>query len=665
MKYFNVTYISQRTQHPQGHVAFSDYVSAESKGDAKVKALTLLRTTLDPENCMFYKVPRLDEITEADYLAATQPAPEFSAADIRLMCIAMFGEQDEYDADEQNDALALLQNPDDEPETYARYLAPRGVEQLPPTSLDNSVRNEENLPPRDEASDCAGLLKKHTGDNSDAELVSSAGAARTWSDVELDIACALWAGDVDPADVHPSIVAWAEKKVSRRDEDVIAWGLALREVDGALSYGRDFVIDLVRERPDGVDLVRNAAAMDKHVADFVCEFGGLYVKSKPGVAETDAPIVGALTDADKVNADVGLEHDNAPNVATHNESTQPDPVDDNAVVTGDKVANNNDRSSNFLDALALVSGRIEYADDIFGDNNSMLTPLEAINQRLLEIPNGGGLVVPDLPNALYHACDGYSSTQLRIFQQGGLSALDWLRDAPREEVASLSLGTLVHTALLEPTRFQADYAALPEAPRNTKEGMAAHAAFEADCAQFGITAVKTKDHAKACQMRDSALANSTVALLLQQGVAELSVFYRTTDGLLLKVRPDWFGCVDDVPYLMDVKTTADINSFGKSVDDYGYHVQAEFYRFVVNAVFGLDCDFIFCPISSSLECGRYPVTPCYLDEEDSTLGRLIVGELLTGIREAQNAGFTFNIGTVSRPWWAKQADRKRYAEVSA
>ena len=106
-------------------------------------------------------------------------------------------------------------------------------------------------------------------------------ALRTWADVELDVACALWAGDVDPANVHPSIAAWAMKKVSRRDEDVIAWGLALRKVDNALSYGRDFVIDLVRERPDGVDLVRNSAAMDQHVAGFVCEFGSMYVKSAP------------------------------------------------------------------------------------------------------------------------------------------------------------------------------------------------------------------------------------------------------------------------------------------------------------------------------------------------------------------------------------------------
>ncbi|MGR0243514.1 PD-(D/E)XK nuclease-like domain-containing protein, partial [Klebsiella pneumoniae] len=60
------------------------------------------------------------------------------------------------------------------------------------------------------------------------------------------------------------------------------------------------------------------------------------------------------------------------------------------------------------------------------------------------------------------------------------------------------------------------------------------------------------------------------------------------------------------PFLLDIKTTDDVLDFGKSVEKFGYHLQAAFYELVMEKVFGLGVDFAFCAISKRQECGRYP-----------------------------------------------------------
>lgn len=285
--------------------------------------------------------------------------------------------------------------------------------------------------------------------------------------------------------------------------------------------------------------------------------------------------------------------------------------------------------------------------------------VERVNDFLSDIKSGDSLVFTGLPNAVYHAADGYSSTQIRLALDGGLSALDWYKNAPRkaEESSALTIGTAVHTALLEPMRFAEEYVCAPAVNMRTTEGKETWAAFEAECANLGLTGLKRDEFDLVTLMRDSALAWPVVRELLSDGVAELSIFWRTPNGVLLKVRPDWLGRYAGVPFLLDIKTTDDVADFGKSVEKYGYHVQAAFYSYVVSKVFGLELDFAFCAISKRAECGRYPVRLTLPDDEDLQEGNQRVQEALAIVSGGD--GVTGGLGTVSRPWWAKQADRKR------
>ncbi|PVF38149.1 hypothetical protein A9313_21225, partial [Yersinia pestis] len=98
MKYFTVTYVSQKTLHPDGYKTFTSFVAADTKHAAKLKALEVLSQE-DPACCMMYKVPRLDEISEEEYLRNTASPVEVAdesdtlATEQYCALLAIFGEQ--------------------------------------------------------------------------------------------------------------------------------------------------------------------------------------------------------------------------------------------------------------------------------------------------------------------------------------------------------------------------------------------------------------------------------------------------------------------------------------------------------------------------------------------------------------------------------------------
>lgn len=261
----------------------------------------------------------------------------------------------------------------------------------------------------------------------------------------------------------------------------------------------------------------------------------------------------------------------------------------------------------------------------------------ALNQRLAAIRSGESLVIHGLNWSAYHACDGYSASQVLLVQSGGLAALGWYKNAPRDMQVAVtsSVSAAVRAAILEPVRFATDHAAIGDAILNGD------------------------DYRKVLLMRDSALANPVLATLLQRGVASPSVFYRTRGGVLLKIRPDWIGELDGAAYLLNVKMTDDTCDFGELVERRGYHIRAAFYNFVVGIVFGIEPEFAFCTISCRKRSGRHLVEMRALDEEDVLAGGVVVREIITSLEAIQRSGISGGMGTVRRPFWARLADKQR------
>lgn len=666
MKYFTVTYVSQKTLHPDGYKTFTSFVAADTKHAAKLKALEVLSQE-DPACCMMYKVPRLDEISEEEYLCNTASLvevvdePDMLATDQYCALLAIFGEQDEYDDAERRDADDLLACPDDEPEVYAEYLSLRRrvAETLDSMPVRLSQSDIQAMAIQLYNGEWVGKSEIHNSLNSDNEAdlsteivdnqphipvevtegeqvqavnaevnISSITDARSpelstkdrreyphnHDSLKLEIACALIPDVVSFKEVSVDALRRAKEKIARCEEDLTSWVVALQRVPDVFSWSRELIFRVVREIGDSYNYP-DPAYLDAHIAEFAEK------------QRTKSLLTDSNDEANALNSEI-----------------------------------------TFLSDYSPVNGVTEF-DAERPIANGAANAVEMLNSQLSAIPNGGSLVIVDLSNDLYHACDGYSSTQLRMVQRGGTAALAWYKSAPRDESRSgaLSLGTAVHTAILEPERFDEAFVCAPDVNLRTSDGKAALAAFEEQCEADGLTPMKSDDYRKVCLMRDSAMAQPFIAALLQRGVAELSVFYRTEQGVLFKVRPDWFGELCGVPFVMDVKTTDDVHDFGKSVEKYGYHIQAAFYSLIMSKVFGIEADFAFCVVGKSLECGRYPVSLGLLEDADFDEGMLQVRETIPQLEVCERDGFSADMGTISRPWWARMADQRRRAtqEVSA
>lgn len=320
----------------------------------------------------------------------------------------------------------------------------------------------------------------------------------------------------------------------------------------------------------------------------------------------------------------------------------------------DSVIKNIDDNAIFS-AVPPINGKIMSGEGV---------SLAMLNECIDALKPTESLIVRRLENSTYHAANGYSSTQIRLVQRSGIGALDWYRNAPSQNKKSsaLLIGDAVHTAILEPEIFSLKYISAPELDLRTKDGKQALEEFEAQAVSNNQIVLNKDDFEQIELMRDSALAYSLVAELLENGEPELSIFYRTEKGTLLKIRPDWLGLYSGVPFMLDVKTTDDVFDFGKSVDKFGYHLQSAFYRIIANQVFNLDIDFLFCAIGKRPECGRYPVQLGMLDEEDSGEGIIQVNNVIDIL---ENGRETQPFATISRPFWAKNADRKRREALMA
>lgn len=195
-------------------------------------------------------------------------------------------------------------------------------------------------------------------------------------------------------------------------------------------------------------------------------------------------------------------------------------------------------------------------------------------------------VYPDLSNEDYHRGPGVSSTVLKDMLRSPLHC--WSRHVDPERPAAaptapMVLGSAVHTATLEPTLWETEYAVAPRCDRRTKAGKEIWKAFQEEAA--GRIALPAEQGELAIRVADATLAHPAAALLLETGAAEQSVYFDHPLGELVKVRPDWWASQQ---WLCDLKTTGDASpkGFARQVAQLNYHLQAAFYVDVVEAVTG-------------------------------------------------------------------------------
>jgi len=275
-----------------------------------------------------------------------------------------------------------------------------------------------------------------------------------------------------------------------------------------------------------------------------------------------------------------------------------------------------------------------------------------------------------MPNEEYHGSMGTSSSQLKTLIEQTPAHLRYQMNNPKDSTPTMALGTAVHSLVLEPDSFDKDIAVAEKFDKRTKIGKAGAAAFEE--ANQGKTIITPEQYEQAKWMAESVYSHPIAGLLLQDIVAESSVYwwYKSMDAdddsdykELLKVRPDALSKNHAV--VMDLKSTADgsYSGFIKSIQNFNYHVSAAMYLEGINQCKPLLAElghfaytkFVFVCVENSAPylTSVYELSPEYLD-----IGKAHYRRALRTLRHGRDTdwpGFPDEVRVVEPPGWANRA----------
>lgn len=166
----------------------------------------------------------------------------------------------------------------------------------------------------------------------------------------------------------------------------------------------------------------------------------------------------------------------------------------------------------------------------------------------------------------------------------------------KKDSKALTFGSLVHKMVLEPDKFDEEFAIAPNVDRRTKAGKEEYDRFLTESEDKMV--VTLDDYEIACAMAKVVQNHPEASRLLYEGKPQYEQSFTWLDsqsGINCKIRPDCLNELDGQKYIIDYKTTdscAD-GHFERSAKKYGYQLQVGMYS---EGMFNQDFDdykFIF------------------------------------------------------------------------
>lgn len=228
-------------------------------------------------------------------------------------------------------------------------------------------------------------------------------------------------------------------------------------------------------------------------------------------------------------------------------------------------------------------------------------------------------------------------------------------DKPRS--AALDFGTALHTALLEPSAFNALYVvAPPDFSARTKAGKL----WKADMEAQGRKILKQKDLNVVDEMILNIMAHPIARLAVQESRHEAAIFAPIEfDGVVLQRKGKTDMLCNSGTTIADLKSTTygkgHPDAWGKVIAERFYHVQAAYYLDMVNAVIGSEqfTDFVHIVVEKTqphaVAC--YRLSPDVIEE-----GRTLYMKWLRQVAECTRAehwpAYPATLLPVELPKWA-------------
>ncbi|RTP94494.1 exodeoxyribonuclease VIII [Enterobacter sp. WCHEn045836] len=291
------------------------------------------------------------------------------------------------------------------------------------------------------------------------------GAHHTLDTLDLEIACALLPMDFHHFEIPSSVLRRAKEIVAKKEEPWKSWSAILRNQLGILAVNRAAIFNLIRIAPENIHHTP-AAHLEFVNKTMTAEFNSaveLLPLPTPAV-ETEAPV--EQPQVENLGSGVfsidGLMGGNTEPVA----DTSSNEVEktENAAETTNDVQMETAKPEKDEDVGSVPPSE---STDAANSQTDSIAPEEQQSKSVIEYP---AYFEPSryegLPNDVYHAANGISSTQVKDARVSLMyfNARHVAKTIPRTASKVLDMGNLVHALALQPENLEEEFSVEPEIP---------------------------------------------------------------------------------------------------------------------------------------------------------------------------------------------------------
>lgn len=264
--------------------------------------------------------------------------------------------------------------------------------------------------------------------------------------------------------------------------------------------------------------------------------------------------------------------------------------------------------------------------------------------------------IAGMPSEIYHAHDSISNGGLKLISR---SPAHFKYGAKPEATRAMVIGSALHMAILEPELYRQNYIRLYDAENRVCSE------YKEAKKEFGEDRVLVKNECIKIERIAASLFKSFCSELSDAGDTELSGFSTDPEtGVICRHR---FDKLMKNNVGLDIKTTVDARpeAFSKSIQSYGYHMQAAFYSDQFEWITGEKLNgFLFLVVETS---APYACKMYRLGNESIEIGRAIYRKCLNKYAECRNANEwpaydNIEIDEIGIPAWAVNEHEKQQIE---
>ena len=313
----------------------------------------------------------------------------------------------------------------------------------------------------------SNVQRTDSGTNADGGYVTDRGegAHHTLDTLDLEIACALLPMDFHHFEIPSSVLRRAKEIVAKKEDPWKSWSAILRNQPGILAVNRAAIFNLIRIAPENIH--RTPAA---HL-DFVNKTMTAEFNSAVELLPLPAPAVETETPAEQPRVENlgsgvfsidGMMGGNT-ELVVNTSSNEVEKTKYTAETTSD-VQMETAKPEKDEDVGSIPPGEGTDAAD------TQAVTVEQEEQKAEPVIEFPAYFEPGryegLPNDVYHAANGISSTQVKDARVSLMyfNARHVAKTIPRTASKVLDMGNLVHALALQPENLEAEFSVEPEIP---------------------------------------------------------------------------------------------------------------------------------------------------------------------------------------------------------